>query len=165
MADDSLLVKEVMDEEWQRLSEENLELPQWRPRRETCTPFSGVSTWNYGFVDDGQNRIHSGLSVIMCCSVVDAWFVVLVVIFFIDLTVCRVFVWVSYMYDPRSYEIHAIFSKYEEKPKKFRTSTGFEPVTSWCRWEASSSMGYFRPKNLDPMCIYYNPENNGAGSA
>lgn len=42
MADDSLLVKEVMDEEWQRLSEENLELPQWRPRRETCTPFSGV---------------------------------------------------------------------------------------------------------------------------
>ena len=32
-----------MDEEWNRLSEENLELPQWRPRRETSTPFSGVS--------------------------------------------------------------------------------------------------------------------------
>ena len=41
--DDSSLVKEVMDEEWLRLSEENCELPQWRPRRETCTPFSEVS--------------------------------------------------------------------------------------------------------------------------
>ena len=42
-SDESLVVKEVMDEEWMRLSEENLELPQWRPRRETSTPFSGVS--------------------------------------------------------------------------------------------------------------------------
>ncbi|XP_015760294.1 PREDICTED: RPA-interacting protein A-like, partial [Acropora digitifera] len=41
-SDESLVVKEVMDEEWMRLSEENLELPQWRPRRETSTPFSGA---------------------------------------------------------------------------------------------------------------------------
>ena len=42
--DDSSLVKEVMNEEWLRLSEENSELPQWRPSRESCTPFAGVST-------------------------------------------------------------------------------------------------------------------------
>ena len=41
--DDSSLVKEVMDEEWIRLSEENKELPPWRPTRESCTPFAGVS--------------------------------------------------------------------------------------------------------------------------
>lgn len=40
--DDSSLVKEVMNEEWIRLSEENKELPQWRPTRESCTPFAGV---------------------------------------------------------------------------------------------------------------------------
>ena len=33
-----------MNEEWLRLSEENSELPQWRPSRESCTPFAGVST-------------------------------------------------------------------------------------------------------------------------
>ena len=40
--DDSSLVKEVMNEEWIRLSEENKELPLWRPTRESCTPFAGV---------------------------------------------------------------------------------------------------------------------------
>ena len=40
--DDSSLVKEVMNEEWIRLSEENKELPPWRPTRESCTPFAGV---------------------------------------------------------------------------------------------------------------------------
>lgn len=40
--DDSSLVKEVMNEEWIRLSEENEELPPWRPTRESCTPFAGV---------------------------------------------------------------------------------------------------------------------------
>jgi len=39
---DSSLVKEVMNEEWLRLSEENRELPQWCPSRESCTPFAGV---------------------------------------------------------------------------------------------------------------------------
>ena len=27
----------------------------------------------------------------------------------------------------------------------------------------SSCMGSYRPKYLDPMCLYYNRENNGAG--
>ena len=40
--DDSSLVKEVMNEEWIRLSEENKELPPWRPTRESSTPFAGV---------------------------------------------------------------------------------------------------------------------------
>jgi len=40
--DDSSLVKEVMNEEWIRLSEENKELPLWRPTRESCTPFAGL---------------------------------------------------------------------------------------------------------------------------
>ena len=31
--------------------------------------------------------------------------------------------------------------------------------------DVSSCMGLFRPKNLDPKCIYYNHENNGAGPA
>ena len=30
---------------------------------------------------------------------------------------------------------------------------------------SSSCIGLHRPKNLDPMCIYYNHENNGAGRA
>ena len=41
--DSSSVVKEVMNEEWIRLSEENTELPPWRPTRESCTPFAGVS--------------------------------------------------------------------------------------------------------------------------
>lgn len=40
--DDSSLVTEVMNEEWIRLSEENKELPPWRPTRESCTPFAGL---------------------------------------------------------------------------------------------------------------------------
>ena len=41
-------------------------------------------------------------------------------------------------YDPRSYERN--FSICVEKPKKFRTSTGFEPVTSRSRWDALTNL-------------------------
>ena len=59
--DDSSLVKEVMDEEWLRLSEENCELPQWRPRRETCTPFSEVSAMlNLDFQQAIDGLVSSG---------------------------------------------------------------------------------------------------------
>ncbi|KAJ7375091.1 hypothetical protein OS493_001825 [Desmophyllum pertusum] len=35
-----------MNEEWIRLSEENKELPPWRPTRESCTPFAGIELDN-----------------------------------------------------------------------------------------------------------------------
>ena len=35
---------------------------------------------------------------------------------------------IKWGYDPRSYELN--FSNCREKPEKFQTSTGFEPVTS-----------------------------------
>ncbi|KAL9980106.1 hypothetical protein ACROYT_G008649 [Oculina patagonica] len=44
--DDSSVVKDVMNEEWIRLSEENTELPPWRPTRESCTPFAGIEVDN-----------------------------------------------------------------------------------------------------------------------
>ncbi|XP_073257284.1 RPA-interacting protein A-like [Porites lutea] len=40
--DHSSMVNEVMNEEWLRLSEENSELPLWRPSRQSCTPFAGI---------------------------------------------------------------------------------------------------------------------------
>lgn len=56
--DDSSVVKDVMNEEWMRLSEENTELPPWRPTRESCTPFTGVSI----------NRIHLSVSGVLTLS-------------------------------------------------------------------------------------------------
>ena len=45
---------------------------------------------------------------------------------------------IKWSYDPRSYERN--FSNCVEKPKKFRTSTGFEPVTSRYRWDALTNL-------------------------
>ena len=41
---------------------------------------------------------------------------------------------IKWSYDPRSYERN--YCNYVEKPEKFRTSTGFEPVTSRYRCDA-----------------------------
>lgn len=36
-------VEKVMNEEWSRIAGENSNLPSWKPTKESCQPFPGVS--------------------------------------------------------------------------------------------------------------------------
>ena len=42
-------VEKVMNEEWSRIAGENSNLPSWKPTKESCQPFPGVSLLKTGY--------------------------------------------------------------------------------------------------------------------